>query len=132
MPDPVPAPELVYFLAVEGHAQARFGTGQMIGCRHDRATEKLVWSPEPVGIGKAEHARYLRDYCNAVRRGDLQAVSLELLPGGSKRFIVLPGGPVPNEKNKLKPAGETLVFDATGKLVPESKPAQKSTTQPQA
>lgn len=139
---PAKAPELVYFLSVEGRAQVRYGSDQFIGCRRDRETEKLVWSPEPVPIGKAEHARFLRDYNNCVRRGDLQALKAETLEGGAMRFTVLPGGPAPTAKNKLKPAGEMFVVGANGAVAasptapaapaapPEQAPAPSAAKRP--
>lgn len=62
----------VYFNAIPGHAVARFGSSQFIGCRANPGTGKLEWSEEPAKISIAEHARYRREYDNAVRRGELR------------------------------------------------------------
>lgn len=104
------ADDLVYFLPVEGRAQVRFGSAQFIGCRRDRASGRMVWTIAPTGIGKAEHARYRREYTNAVRRGDLVPVSVETLPGGGQRATVLPGGPAPSPKNGLPRVGSVIAI----------------------
>ena len=114
-------PGFVYFVSVPGKAQARFGSSQFIGARVNRSTGKLEWSPDPVPIGESEHATYRRDYTNAVRRGDLQQVKVEQLDGGGQRVTVLPGGPVPTEKNKLRAANESWTV---GVPAPAAAPQQ--------
>lgn len=113
MPAMPTVPELVYFLAVEGHAQPRFGSTQFIGARRNRETGRVEWSSEPVAIGKNEHQQYRREYTNAVRRGDLQQVTVEPNEGGGQRVTVLPGGPVPTAKNKVRAANDSFVIGAS-------------------
>jgi hypothetical protein len=99
-----------YFSCVEGRAVPRFGTDTYIGC-HRVAGKGFVFDPSKVvAIPEEEVNRRLKDYRNALRRGD----------------IVERGAPVQSAPEDVEPAlvDDTVTSAEAGK---SRKPKKEGT-----
>lgn len=58
------------FFSVPGLVVPRYGTEEFVGAR--RTGAGFVWSPDPVGISDEELQRYVREYGQALGRGEIR------------------------------------------------------------
>lgn len=64
-----------HFSSIEGRAVPRFGTATYIGCKKVKKKGFVFDTAKVVSIPVSETEKYLKDYANAVRRGDLRELT---------------------------------------------------------